>query len=165
MTVAAAGSPAGTEVASQETSATAWPRCPPRAYTCSNTALPRGGWKGTASICFSRPLSDHEQSRNNWYRIRSCAGRTRSVVPATNVVMQLWAEQPDRGRKQHRRQPHCSLGCGPERPPALPQAREAIANADLIVLGPGGNTSATICWCRTVGTIKRSKAPGHLQSR
>ena len=29
------------------------------------------------------------------------------------------------------------LGCIPERPPALPRALEAIANADLIVLGPG----------------------------
>ena len=29
------------------------------------------------------------------------------------------------------------LGCTPERPPALPKALEAIANADLIVLGPG----------------------------
>ena len=29
------------------------------------------------------------------------------------------------------------LGCIPERPPALPRALEAIAHADLIVLGPG----------------------------
>ena len=66
-----------------------------------------------------------------------------TVVPATNADVRLWAELEDgrriEGESQigHASSPIVRLGCTPERPPALPRALEAIANADLIVLGPG----------------------------
>ena len=42
----------------------------------------------------------------------------------------------------HAPSPIVRLGCLPERPPALPRALEAIANADLIVLGAFGHSRA-----------------------
>ncbi len=65
------------------------------------------------------------------------------VVPATNVDVRLWAELENGDRiegesaigKAH--SPIVRMGCLPEKPPALPSALGAIANADLIVLGPG----------------------------
>ncbi|MEB3351682.1 MAG: gluconeogenesis factor YvcK family protein [Cyanobacteriota bacterium] len=65
------------------------------------------------------------------------------VVPATNADVRLWAELENGERiegesrigKAH--SPVVRLGCIPDRPPALPRALEAIAHADLIVLGPG----------------------------
>ena len=65
------------------------------------------------------------------------------VVPATNADVRLWAELESgeriEGESQigHAPSPIVRLGCTPERPPALPRALEAIAHADLIVLGPG----------------------------
>ena len=90
------------------------------------------------------------------------------VVPATNVDVQLWAELENGQRIEgesnigHAPSPIVRLGCSPERPPALPRALEAIANADLIVLGPGKHTSLlpNLLVPELVGAIKRSKAPG-----
>jgi 2-phospho-L-lactate transferase/gluconeogenesis factor (CofD/UPF0052 family) len=65
------------------------------------------------------------------------------VVPATNADVRLWAELENGERIEgesrigHSPSPIVRLGCTPERPPALPRAIEAIAHADLIVLGPG----------------------------
>ena len=65
------------------------------------------------------------------------------VVPATNADVRLWAELENGERIEgesnigHAHSPIVRLGCLPEHPPALPRALEAIANADLIVLGPG----------------------------
>ncbi len=66
-----------------------------------------------------------------------------SVVPATNVDVRLWAELENGQRIEGESaigkapSPIIRIGCLPERPPALPRAIEAIANADLILLGPG----------------------------
>jgi uncharacterized cofD-like protein len=54
------------------------------------------------------------------------------------------------------------LGCTPERPPALPRALEAIANADLILLGPGSLYTSllpNLLVPELVTAIRRSKAP------
>ncbi len=65
------------------------------------------------------------------------------VVPATNVDVRLWAElengQRIEGESAIGRSPSpiVRIGCLPERPPALSRALEAIANAELILLGPG----------------------------
>jgi len=77
------------------------------------------------------------------------------VVPATNADVKLWAELEDGSRIEgesqigHAPSPIVRLGCTPERPPALPRALEAIANADLIVLGPAASTPpcCPTCWC------------------
>ena len=65
------------------------------------------------------------------------------VVPATNVDVRLWAELENGQRIEGESaigmapSPIVRMGCLPEKPPALPRALDAIANADLIVLGPG----------------------------
>ena len=65
------------------------------------------------------------------------------VVPATSADVKLWAELENGERIEGESNigkapsPIVRLGCLPERPPALPRALEAIANADLILLGPG----------------------------
>jgi len=54
------------------------------------------------------------------------------------------------------------LGCVPERPPALPRALEAIAQADLIILGPGSLYTSllpNLLVPELVTAISRSKAP------
>jgi uncharacterized cofD-like protein len=54
------------------------------------------------------------------------------------------------------------LGCIPERPPALPRALEAIAHADLILLGPGSLYTSllpNLLVPELVEAIRRSKAP------
>ncbi|WP_320668333.1 gluconeogenesis factor YvcK family protein [Prochlorococcus sp. MIT 1307] len=65
------------------------------------------------------------------------------VVPATNVDVKLWAEL-ENGQKiegesaiGNAPSPILRIGCYPEKPTALPRGLEAIANADLILLGPG----------------------------
>merc|ERR1711991_472725 len=64
------------------------------------------------------------------------------VVPATSADVRLWAELENGERIEGESNigkapsPIVRLGCLPERPPALPRALEAIANADLILLGP-----------------------------
>jgi uncharacterized cofD-like protein len=65
------------------------------------------------------------------------------VVPATSADVRLWAELEDGSRLEGESNigkatsPIVRLGCLPSRPAALPRALEAIAQADLIVLGPG----------------------------
>ena len=54
------------------------------------------------------------------------------------------------------------LGCTPERPPALPRALEAIANADLILLGPGSLYTSllpNLLVPELVSAIRRSRVP------
>ena len=91
-----------------------------------------------------------------------------TVVPATNADVRLWAELEDgrriEGESQigHAPSPIVRLGCTPERPPALPKALEAIANADLIVLGPGSLYTSllpNLLVPELVNAISRSKAP------
>ncbi len=73
-------------------------------------------------------------------RVLSVQGQ---VLPATSVDVRLWAELENGERIEGESaigmapSPIVRLGCLPERPPALPKALEAIANADLILLGPG----------------------------
>ena len=91
-----------------------------------------------------------------------------TVVPATNADVRLWAELADgrriEGESQigHATSPIVRVGCIPERPPALPKALEAIANADLIVLGPGSLYTSllpNLLVPELVHAISRSKAP------
>jgi uncharacterized cofD-like protein len=91
-----------------------------------------------------------------------------TVVPATNADVKLWAELEDgrriEGESQigHATSPIVRLGCTPERPPALPKALEAIASADLIVLGPGSLYTSllpNLLVPELVNAISRSKAP------
>jgi uncharacterized cofD-like protein len=90
------------------------------------------------------------------------------VVPATNADVRLWAELENGERIEgeskigHAASPIVRLGCIPERPPALPRALEAIANADLIVLGPGSLYTSllpNLLVPELVEAIRRSKAP------
>jgi uncharacterized cofD-like protein len=90
------------------------------------------------------------------------------VVPATNADVRLWAElengQRIEGESQigHAPSPIVRLGCIPERPPALPRALEAIATAELIVLGPGSLYTSllpNLLVPELVAAISRSKAP------
>ena len=91
-----------------------------------------------------------------------------TVVPATNVDVRLWAElengQRIEGESQigHATSPIVRLGCTPERPPALPRAIEAIAHADLILLGPGSLYTSllpNLLVPDLVAAIGRSQAP------
>ena len=91
-----------------------------------------------------------------------------TVVPATNADVKLWAELADgrriEGESQigHATSPIVRVGCIPERPPALPKALEAIASADLIVLGPGSLYTSllpNLLVPDLVQAISRSKAP------
>ena len=91
-----------------------------------------------------------------------------TVVPATNADVKLWAELADgrriEGESQigHATSPIVRVGCIPERPPALPKALEAIANADMIVLGPGSLYTSllpNLLVPELVQAISRSKAP------
>jgi uncharacterized cofD-like protein len=90
------------------------------------------------------------------------------VVPATNADVRLWAElengQRIEGESTIGRAPSpiVRLGCTPERPPALPRALEAIAHADLIVLGPGSLYTSllpNLLVPELVSAIRRSRAP------
>ena len=90
------------------------------------------------------------------------------VVPATNVDVRLWAELENGQRIEgesnigHAPSPIVRLGCIPSRPPALPRALEAIANADLIVLGPGSLYTSllpNLLVPELVSAIQRSRAP------
>ena len=90
------------------------------------------------------------------------------VVPATNADVRLWAELENGERIEgesnigHAPSPIVRLGCLPERPPALPRALEAIANADLIVLGPGSLYTSllpNLLVPELVTAIQNSRAP------
>ena len=82
--------------------------------------------------------------------------------------MRLWAELENGQRIEgesnigHAPSPIVRLGCVPSRPPALPRALEAIANADLIVLGPGSLYTSllpNLLVPELVSAIRRSRAP------
>ena len=90
------------------------------------------------------------------------------VVPATTADVRLWAELENGERIEgessigNATSPIVRLGCTPERPPALPRAIEAIANAELIVLGPGSLYTSllpNLLVPQLVEAISRSKAP------
>ncbi len=90
------------------------------------------------------------------------------VVPATNVDVRLWAELENGERIEGESKigkapsPIVRLGCLPERPPALPRALEAIANADLILLGPGSLYTSllpNLLVPELVSAIHSSRAP------
>ena len=90
------------------------------------------------------------------------------VVPATNADVRLWAELENGARIEgessigRATSPIVRLGCTPERPPALPRALEAIAHADLIVLGPGSLYTSllpNLLVPELVEAIRRSRAP------
>jgi uncharacterized cofD-like protein len=90
------------------------------------------------------------------------------VVPATTADVRLWAELENGQRLEgesvigHAPSPIVRLGCTPERPPALPRAIEAIAHADLIVLGPGSLYTSllpNLLVPELVEAIRHSRAP------
>jgi uncharacterized cofD-like protein len=90
------------------------------------------------------------------------------VVPSTNVDVRLWAELENGERIEgesrigQARSPIVRLGCTPENPPALPRALEAIAHADLILLGPGSLYTSllpNLLVPDLVAAIGRSRAP------
>ncbi|WP_250395125.1 gluconeogenesis factor YvcK family protein [Synechococcus sp. MU1655] len=90
------------------------------------------------------------------------------VVPATNADVRLWAELEDgttiEGESAigNARSPIVRMGCLPEKPPALPRALEAIAHADLILLGPGSLYTSllpNLLVPELVTAIQRSRAP------
>ena len=90
------------------------------------------------------------------------------VVPATNADVRLWAELEDGTRLEgesaigNARSPIVRMGCLPEKPPALPRALEAIAHADLILLGPGSLYTSllpNLLVPELVTAIQRSRAP------
>ncbi len=90
------------------------------------------------------------------------------VVPATNADVRLWAELEDGTRIEgesaigNARSPIVRMGCLPEKPPALPRALEAIAHADLILLGPGSLYTSllpNLLVPELVTAIQRSRAP------
>jgi uncharacterized cofD-like protein len=90
------------------------------------------------------------------------------VVPATNADVRLWAELETGERIEgesrigHSPSPIVRLGCIPEHPPALPRALEAIAHADLIVLGPGSLYTSllpNLLVPELVSAISASRAP------
>ena len=90
------------------------------------------------------------------------------VVPATNVDVRLWAELENGQRIEgesaigNAQSPILRIGCYPEKPPALPRALEAIANADLILLGPGSLFTSilpNLLVPQLVDAIQRSTAP------
>ena len=90
------------------------------------------------------------------------------VVPATNADVRLWAELEDGTRLEGEsaigkaRSPIVRMGCLPEKPPALPRALEAIAHADLILLGPGSLYTSllpNLLVPELVTAIQRSRAP------
>ena len=62
----------------------------------------------------------------------------------------------------HAPAPSCGSAAVPERPPALPRALEAIASADLILLGPGSLYTSllpNLLVPELVSAIGRSRAP------
>ena len=90
------------------------------------------------------------------------------VVPATTADVRLWAELENGQRIEgestigHAPSPIVRLGCLPEQPPALPRALEAIAHADLILLGPGSLYTSllpNLLVPELVTAIQRSRAP------
>ena len=90
------------------------------------------------------------------------------VVPATSTDVRLWAELEDGRRIEgessigQAESPIVRLGCTPSRPEALPRALEAIAHADLIVLGPGSLYTSllpNLLVPDLVEAIRRSPAP------
>jgi len=98
-------------------------------------------------------------------RVLSVQGQ---VVPATNVDVRLWAELENGQRLEgesaigHASSPIVRMGCLPEHPPALPKAIDAIANADLILLGPGSLYTSllpNLLVPELVDAIQRSKSP------
>jgi len=90
------------------------------------------------------------------------------VVPATSADVRLWAELENGERLEgestigEAKSPIVRLGCTPARPAALPRALEAIAHADLIVLGPGSLYTSllpNLLVPELVEAIGRSNAP------
>ncbi len=90
------------------------------------------------------------------------------VVPATTADVRLWAELENGERIEgesaigQASSPIVRLGCTPMRPPALPKALEAIAEADLIVLGPGSLYTSllpNLLVPELVAALARSRAP------
>ncbi len=90
------------------------------------------------------------------------------VVPATNADVRLWAELENGQRIEGESaigkapSPIVRMGCLPENPPALPRALEAIANAELIVLGPGSLYTSllpNLLVPELVEAIQKSSAP------
>jgi len=90
------------------------------------------------------------------------------VVPATTADVRLWAELENGQRIEgetaisNSPSPIVRLGCLPETPPALPSALEAIANAELILLGPGSLYTSllpNLLVPELVEAVQRSKAP------
>ncbi len=90
------------------------------------------------------------------------------VVPATNVDVRLWAELENGQRIEgesaigNAPSPIVRIGCSPGQPPALPSALNAIADADLILLGPGSLYTSllpNLLVPELVEAIQLSKAP------
>ena len=126
--------------------------------------------KGTASaICFSRPF---QRSRAIWKqpsppqvvcwpcKVRWCPPPTWMCSSGPNLKTANGSKA--KATSATPPAPLFAWAAVLNDPPALPRALEAIANADLIVLGPGSLYTSllpNLLVPELVGAIKRSKAP------
>ena len=110
----------------------------------------------------------HRQPGNSDYRVQSGAGGPRPGGARHERGCAAWAELETASALKgesaigHAPSPIVRLGCLPEQPPALPRALEAIAHADLILLGPGSLYTSllpNLLVPELVTAIQRSRAP------